>query len=276
MLHIFDRSGLASLDDLNDIEAINLFNELETHQSIFSRFEGRFLGEAYKWPRKPLYWWSRCWEYPYVLHHIKKWRKDQKSGLPKIVDLGCGVTFFPFSIATENCAVVGVDIDPVAEQAIVEAAKYIPISNGSVSFKLTNGESLPFEDHEIDALYCISVLEHIPNPCVTIKEIARVLKKGGLFVLTLDVDLKGNYDIGPDKFNSLISTIHEHFVLNEHERTIHPTKLLKSDNGPYPWNVEVGIRKYIRPLKEFIKFIFRRTKFNKLELACYGVVLLKK
>lgn len=276
MVHVFDRSGLASLDDLETVECKNLFKELEIAQSQFLNYEEQFRSDSYKWPRNPLFWWSRCWEYPYVLYHIRKWRKNNLNYQPTVVDLGCGVTFMPFCIARENCVVVGVDIDPVAEKDLAKAVKTISALPGSVSFRLSNSESLPFKDNEIDALYCVSVLEHIPDPTITVREIARVLKKGGLFVLTIDIDLKGNFDIGHDKYHMLLSTIREYFEWKEPDETIHPVRLLKSNNGYYPWNIESGLKKHIRPFKEFIKLFLCRDRVSKFDLACYGTVLICK
>jgi SAM-dependent methyltransferase len=276
MIHVFDRSGLASLDDFEAAEYKNLFSELEIAHSQFLSSGKQFRSKSYKWPINPLMTWSRCWEYPYILYHIRKWRKNNIGFQPTVVDLGCGVTFMPFSIARENCAVIGVDIDPVAERDLCEAANIITASPGSVSFKLTNGESLPFQDNAIDAIYCISVLEHIADPCKTIKEVARVIKKGGLFVLTIDIDLKGNHDLGPDTYHLVLNTLREYFVPQEVEETIHPLRLLTSDNGPYPLNVEFGLNKVMRPFKEFVKLLIGRERRQNLDLACYGTALIRK
>lgn len=39
--------------------------------------------------------------------------------------------------------------------------------------------SMPFEDESIDAIVCVSVLEHVEDPITASKEIYRVLKQGG-------------------------------------------------------------------------------------------------
>lgn len=39
--------------------------------------------------------------------------------------------------------------------------------------------SIPEPDQSFDAIMCIEVLEHIPNPVVAIKELSRLLKRGG-------------------------------------------------------------------------------------------------
>jgi SAM-dependent methyltransferase len=47
-------------------------------------------------------------------------------------------------------------------------------------------EKLPFPDNYFDEVYSRNLLEHLRNPGFAIKEIVRVLKKGGKFVLVTD------------------------------------------------------------------------------------------
>jgi ubiquinone/menaquinone biosynthesis C-methylase UbiE len=45
--------------------------------------------------------------------------------------------------------------------------------------------SLQFSDEEIDAIICLSVLEHVQDPFKAVCEMLRVLKKGGLLFLSV-------------------------------------------------------------------------------------------
>lgn len=45
-------------------------------------------------------------------------------------------------------------------------------------------EDIPIKDATYDAVLCVEVLEHVKNPNVALKEIYRVLKKGGTLILT--------------------------------------------------------------------------------------------
>lgn len=47
-----------------------------------------------------------------------------------------------------------------------------------------NGMYLPFKDRVFDTVLCNQVLEHVPEPFLLMKEIARVLKPGGFLILT--------------------------------------------------------------------------------------------
>jgi len=44
--------------------------------------------------------------------------------------------------------------------------------------------SIPRPDGTFDAVLCVEVLEHLPNPLAAIEEIARLIKKGGYLILT--------------------------------------------------------------------------------------------
>jgi len=59
-------------------------------------------------------------------------------------------------------------------------------------FPSNSGESLPFSDNSIDYLYSNAVLEHVIDPEQTLKEIYRVLKKGG--ITAHQVDLRDHRD----------------------------------------------------------------------------------
>lgn len=50
-------------------------------------------------------------------------------------------------------------------------------------FHACSAELLPFDDASFDALWTITVLEHVPNPEAALSEIRRVLRPGGLAFL---------------------------------------------------------------------------------------------
>jgi ubiquinone/menaquinone biosynthesis C-methylase UbiE len=47
-----------------------------------------------------------------------------------------------------------------------------------------NAEALPFHDKSIDLILCVEVIEHVINPANLLKEIKRVLRPRGKFILT--------------------------------------------------------------------------------------------
>jgi hypothetical protein len=128
-LHPFNHCGLAALSDLQTPEWRDLFSLLEQEQTAFSALEDKFRSPEYLWPRQPLFTWSRVWEYPFVYHHLQYFRGKCGNSLAPIVDLGSGVTFFPFAVARLGYQVICVDLDPVCERDLGQAAHWIhPVS----------------------------------------------------------------------------------------------------------------------------------------------------
>ena len=67
---------------------------------------------------------------------------------------------------------------------------------------------------------------------------ARILKTGGLCVLTVDLDLLGNLEIGIEKYDLLVSKLMNFFDYYYPETTIHPANMLHSNVGPYPLKIK--------------------------------------
>jgi ubiquinone/menaquinone biosynthesis C-methylase UbiE len=257
--HPFEMSGLASLPAFDAPEWRVLFEQMEREQADFVKEEVRFRSGNYKWPTDPLHTWSRCWEYPYTYYHLQKWRNHWLgSGLPKVVDLGSGVTYFPFSVARLRCDVSCTDITPVCGTELDAASRFVSCKPGTVNFRLTDGAKLPYGDGEVDAIYCVSVLEHIPSFETTIAEMARVLKPQGLLLLTIDLDLRGDNEIGAERYRALKREVESHFRYVNATQTAHPAALLTSANGPFPVKEPRGISRFYFSAKQLAKAVLNR------------------
>lgn len=66
-----------------------------------------------------------------------------------------------------------------------------------VTFKMESATAMSYEDNTFDRIFCISVIEHMPDPDIagSIQEMERVLKTGGLLLLTFDYHPEANPDI---------------------------------------------------------------------------------
>jgi len=271
---IFNRNGFIAVSDFESLEWRQLFNLLETEQSNFSKHEHMFRSPAYRWPRKPLYNFSRCYEYPYVYHHLHKMREAWSGkDIPKVIDFGSGVTFFPFSVAKFGLDVTCVDVDPLLASDLPRAAKVIPVSPGTVSYKLSDGHSIPLADNTIDAVYCISVLEHIPWFSEIIEEIYRILRPGGKLLLTYDVLLKGSDGLSVVERKQLRDKLDICFEPNLKESTVHPLDVLDIFKGPFP-NLPIGLKLAVYKSKQWVKPLIGRekNKVNNLTVECYSAL----
>src|SRR5260370_1916346 len=63
---------------------------------------------------------------------------------------------------------------------------------GRVTSEVQDGRALTYADDTFDAAYSVSVLEHIPDDGDTaaLRELVRVVKPGGLVVVTVPFDLE--------------------------------------------------------------------------------------
>jgi SAM-dependent methyltransferase len=153
--------------------------------------------------------------------------------LPLVVDLGSGVTFFPFACARLGARVVCTDIDEVCRRDVPRAAAVVDASPGRVEYRHCLETKLPFETGEVAALYCISVLEHVADRTALIQEMARVIKPGGLCLLTLDIDLRGDGSLTPDGYRNVRRELSGYFELSLCEQTTHPREVLTPTRGPW-------------------------------------------
>ncbi|MBU1197447.1 class I SAM-dependent methyltransferase [Candidatus Micrarchaeota archaeon] len=96
-----------------------------------------------------------------------------------VLDVGCGVGISTCRIAKKHrCRMVGVDIS----KRMVERAQERAIETGIddlATFREANAAKLPFKNNSFDAVIAESVTAFTKNKQKTLKEYARVVKKGG-------------------------------------------------------------------------------------------------
>lgn len=101
------------------------------------------------------------------------------------VDLGCGRGNDVLRMAEEvggDGKVYGVDITDAMLDKARRTAQKMDINN--VEFIRSNLESLPFEDNSVDLIISNCTINHVDNKNAVWKEIYRILKYGGRFVIS--------------------------------------------------------------------------------------------
>jgi len=106
------------------------------------------------------------------LAQIRRVIKYKKQG--RLLDLGCGVGEFLGEMKRRGFEVYGVD--PSSQACKLAQGRLKNIFN-------TELEECHFPDNYFDVVTLWHVLEHLPNPNITLKEIHRVLKKDGILIL---------------------------------------------------------------------------------------------
>ncbi|MHB8635182.1 MAG: class I SAM-dependent methyltransferase [Fimbriimonadaceae bacterium] len=95
---------------------------------------------------------------------------------PRVLDLGCGTGAFDVELAGYG-EPVGADMSRLA----LGFAR----TRGAFALVQADGSALPFIDASFDAAIGLDVFEHIEADTAAIKECARVLRPGGVLVLTV-------------------------------------------------------------------------------------------
>lgn len=105
------------------------------------------------------------------------------AGSSRLLDVGCGTGFIIHLAADVFKKIDGVDITPAMMDQVDR-------SRGDITLHRTPAEKLPFADGIFDAASAYSFLDHLEDYRMVLKEVARVLKTGGVFY----VDLVPNRD----------------------------------------------------------------------------------
>lgn len=95
-----------------------------------------------------------------------------------ILDVGCGDGYFGSILQREtNSAVYGIDISSSAVKKAIEKGIKAKVCN-------LNTKKIPFASESFDICVCSEIIEHVLDPDELLNEINRVLKKGGLLIVT--------------------------------------------------------------------------------------------
>lgn len=101
-----------------------------------------------------------------------------------VLDIGCGSGLAADQLADCEAHYVGLDFGgPHIESAAARFSKHRD-QRLTTSFVRGDGEHLPFGDATVDVVIFTEVIEHLLRPELAVWEIARVLKPGGVLVMT--------------------------------------------------------------------------------------------
>jgi SAM-dependent methyltransferase len=115
---------------------------------------------------------SRQWEYPWAL-------ESARLGLnSRVLDVGCGASILPVYLDRLGHRVVACDID----------LDWDLVGETPIPYLKADLTALPLESGQFEAVFCLSVIEHLARDQVTaaLGELQRVLRPGGRLLLTTD------------------------------------------------------------------------------------------
>jgi SAM-dependent methyltransferase len=224
--------GIPSIAAYNFALASDTYAAMERFSAAFITVNNALVSE-YQWHRDPLHAWSRKYEYVWHAEALRAalpaahaqsllstWpdKPAAVQGKPYyVLDAGSGFTFFDQYVASRlGVSLVALD----QEQSYVKffgglATNLIPgeVPVPPIPYLLASIEVTGLPTASLDAITCVSVLEHVsgPNLQITVKEFKRILKPGGRLVMTFD---SGQPPIAKNAAQSkeLLDALRQHMV----------------------------------------------------------------
>lgn len=99
----------------------------------------------------------------------------------KVLDIGCGPGIMVEHLVNKGIEFYGVDLSKKMIEQCKQNFRHIP----SAHFSVGRIEKIEFPDSFFDVVICMGVVEYIKNDKVAIKEMVRVVKPGGVIIITL-------------------------------------------------------------------------------------------
>lgn len=145
--------------------------------------------------------------YRMFLEELHTWRGESSTPFD-LLDVGCGTGSFDALLARSPlpARVVGLDYAPaMCREASAKAAR-VGV-DGRLRYVAADSEHLPFADASFDAVTCSNSFHHYPHQATVVREVRRILRPGGRFML---IDGFRDNIIGWVAFDVIIGHVEKH------------------------------------------------------------------
>lgn len=174
-------------------------------------------------------WWDPESEFR-PLHQINPLRLEWIHGLcslqgKRVLDVGCGGGILADSMARKGADVLGIDL--AAKALRVAQLHALEAQTGNVHYREVSVEALAKEQPaSFDAVTCMEMLEHVPDPSSVVRACSELVKPGGwVFFSTINRNAKA----------FMLAIVGAEYVLNmlprgthEYAKMIRPSELASS------------------------------------------------
>jgi 2-polyprenyl-6-hydroxyphenyl methylase/3-demethylubiquinone-9 3-methyltransferase len=100
----------------------------------------------------------------------------------KVADVGCGGGLLSEALAQAGAQVTGIDL---GEKVIEIARLHLHESNLQVDYRVQSSAELAGrEPASFDAVCCMELVEHVPDPAALVSDLAAMLKPGGRLLMS--------------------------------------------------------------------------------------------
>jgi len=179
-------------------------------------------------------WWDSHGEFK-PLHEINPLRLqyiDQRVGLAgkKVLDVGCGGGILAESMARSGAEVLGIDM---GKAPLTVAKLHAMEAEIDLEYRQVTVEQLAEEmPGQFDAVSCMEMLEHVPDPASIIKACHKLVKPGGdVFMSTLNRN--------PKSF--LFAVVGAEYILQMLPKGTHDYKKFIKPSELSNWSREAGL-----------------------------------
>ena len=210
------RTGIPLLSELDaHINSNEYRRHVQFNRAFLERNDAAMSQYGKLWAKDTFRLWSRRWEYPFVAERVISFAQQQSDGPFRVLDAGSGVTYFPYFLRAELPRSEITCFDSNGTYHPMFAAVNATMAETKVRFMEGMLQKIPLPDDSFDAVCCISVLEHTDNYGEILDEFARVLRPGGLMVLTFDLSLDGKFELPKDRAADLLTQISRKFAVRD-------------------------------------------------------------
>lgn len=98
----------------------------------------------------------------------------------RVLDVGCGPGSLARQLTRDGHIVTGIDADPLM---IDRAQELAADRNSQINFEVGNVQQLRFDSASFDVALATNVIFLIPDPLAGLKEMARVVRSGGIIAM---------------------------------------------------------------------------------------------
>lgn len=129
------------------------------------------------------------WSGPRWYTMLEKWIKTREEVVAELIpkktqdllDLGCGEGNLLIYAQKKYRYAIGTDL---LESRLNIAKRKTQALKNKCEFKIVDlDQKLPFQESQFDVVTCVSVIEYVLDPISTIREIHRITKKNGVFII---------------------------------------------------------------------------------------------